>query len=76
MWPFSDFQDSFASFCSTADFLTVISDRMLRLHRSEAILALALYISKICDRVWHAGLLKLCLTEFQVGYLALFIISE
>ena len=55
---FSDFQYGFRSSQSTADLLTVVSDRIARaFNRSGATLAVALYISKAFDRVWHAGLL-------------------
>ena len=58
MWPFSDFQYGFRSCRSTADLLTVVSDRIARaFNRSEATRAVALDISKAFDRVWHAGLL-------------------
>ena len=53
---FSDFQYGFRSSRSTADLLTVVSDR-IAFNRSGAILAVALHISKAFDRVWHAGLL-------------------
>ena len=56
---FSDFQYSFRSSRSTADLLTVVSDRIARaFNRSGATRAVALDISKAFDRVWHAGLLK------------------
>ena len=43
---------------STADLVTVVSDRIARdFNRSEATRAVALDISKAFDRVWHAGLL-------------------
>ena len=43
---------------STADLLTVVSDRIARaFNRSEATRAVALDISKAFDRVWHDGLL-------------------
>ena len=49
---FSDFQYGFRSSRSTADLLTVVSDRIARaFNRSGATRAVAL------DRVWHAGLL-------------------
>ena len=51
---FSDFQHGFRSSRSTADLLTVVSDRIAR---SGATRAVALHISKAFDRVWHAGLL-------------------
>ena len=55
---FSDFQHGFRSTGSTADLLTVVSDRIARAaNRSEATQAVALDISKVFDRVWHAGLL-------------------
>ena len=55
---FSDFQYGFRSCQSTADFLTVVSDRIARaFNRSGATRAVALDISKAFDRVWHAGLL-------------------
>ena len=55
---FSDFQYGFRSFRSTADLLTVISDRIARaFNRSAATPAVAVDISEAFDRVWHAGLL-------------------
>ena len=55
---FSDFQYGFRSSRSTADLLTVVSDRIARaFNRSVATPAVALDISKAFDRVWHAGLL-------------------
>ena len=55
---FSDFQYGFRSSLSTADLLTIVSDRIARFFkRSGATLAVALDISKAFDRVWHAGLL-------------------
>ena len=55
---FSNFQYGFRSFRSTADLLTVVSDRIARaFNRSGATRAVALDISKAFDRVWHAGLL-------------------
>ena len=54
---FSDFQSGFRS-RSTADLLTVVSDRIAKVFsRSGAARAVALNISKAFDRVWHAGLL-------------------
>ena len=54
----SDFQYGVRSSRSTADLLTVVSDRIARaFNRSWATQAVALYISKSFDRVWHAGLL-------------------
>ena len=55
---FSDFHYGFGSSQSTADFLTVASDRIARaFNKSEATRAVALDISKAFDWVWHAGLL-------------------
>ena len=55
---FSDFQSSFRSSQSTADLLTVVSDRIARaFNRSGATRAVALDIFKAFDRFWHAGLL-------------------
>ena len=53
---FSDFRDGFRSSQSTADLLTVISDRIARaFNRSGATQAVPLDIA--FDRVWHAVLL-------------------
>ena len=55
---FSDFQYGFRSSRSTADLLTVVSDRIARaFNRPVTTRAVALGISKAFDRVWHAGLL-------------------
>ena len=56
---FSDFQYGFRSSGSTADLLTVVSDRIFArvFNRSGATRAVAPGISKAFDRVWHAGLL-------------------
>ena len=55
---FSDFQYGFKSSLSTADLLTVVSDRIAgTFNRSGATRAVALDISKAFDRVWHTGLL-------------------
>ena len=55
---FSDFQYGFRPSQSTADLLTVVSDRIARaFNRSGATRAVALDISKAFDRVWHTGLL-------------------
>ena len=55
---FSGFQYGFRSSRSSADLLTVVSDRIARaFKRSGATRAVALDISKAFDRVWHAGLL-------------------
>ena len=58
MWTFSDFQYGFRSSRSTADLLTVVSDRIARsFNRSAATRAVALDILKAFDRIWYAGLL-------------------
>ena len=58
MQPFFDFQYGFRSSGSTADLLTVVSDRIARaFNRSETTRAVALNISKAFDRVWRIGLL-------------------
>ena len=58
MWLFSDFHYGFRSSQSTADLLTVVSDRIARaFNRSGATRTVALDISKAFDRVWHAGVL-------------------
>ena len=58
MWPFSDFQYGFRSSRSTADLLTVVSDRIARaFNRSRATRTVAVGIFKAFDRVWHAGVL-------------------
>ena len=55
---FSDFQYGFRSSRSTADLLTVVSDRIARaFNRSGATRAVALDVSKTFGTVWHAGLL-------------------
>ena len=55
---FSDFQYGFRSSRSTADLLTVVSDRTARsFNRFGATRAVAHDISKVFDMVWHAGLL-------------------
>ena len=55
---FSDFQYGFRSSRSTADLLTVVSDRIARaFNRPGATRAVALDISKAFDMVWHGGLL-------------------
>ena len=53
---FSDFQYGFRSSQSTADLLTIVSDR-IAVNRSGTTLAVALDISKAFDRVWDAVLL-------------------
>ena len=55
---FSDLQYGFRSSQSTADLLTVVSDRIARaFNRFGATRAVAFDISKAFDRVWHAGVL-------------------
>ena len=55
---FSDFQYGFRSCRSTADLLTVVSDRIPRAFNSSwATRAVTLDIFKAFDRVWCAGLL-------------------
>ena len=73
---FSDSQYGFRSSRSTADLLTVVSDRIARaFNRSGVTRAVALDISKAFDRVWHAGLLRKPKSNgFQVRYLALFLL--
>ena len=54
---FSDFQYGFRPSWSTADLLTVVSDRIARaFNKSGATRAVVHDISKAFDRVWHAGL--------------------
>ena len=74
---FSDFQYGFRSFRSTADLLIVVSNRIAgAFNKSGAARAMAPDISKAFDRIWHAGLLHkhVGLLEFQVRYLALFLL--
>ena len=55
---FSDFQYGFRSSRSTADLLTVVSDRIARaFNRSGTTRVVGLDISEAFYRVWHAGLL-------------------
>ena len=55
---FSYFQYAFRSSRSTADLLTVVSDGIARAFNwSGANRVVALDISKVFDKVWHAGLL-------------------
>ena len=56
---FSDLQYDFRSSRSTADLLTVVSDRIaVAFNRSRATRVVTLDISKAFNRVWHAGLLR------------------
>ena len=58
MWSFSDCQNGFRSSPSTADLLTVVSDRIARVfNKSGATRAVALDICKAFHKIWHAGLL-------------------
>ena len=60
MRSFYDLQNDFRSSRSTADLLTVVSDRIARaLDRSGTTRTVAYDISKVFDRVWHAGLLHI-----------------
>ena len=54
---FSDFKYGFKSSRSTADYLTVASDRINRTFNRSGTGAVALDISKAFNRVWHASLL-------------------
>ena len=55
---FSDFQYGFWSSQSTADLLTIVSDRITRaFNRSGAARAMVLDTFKSFDRMWHAGFL-------------------
>ena len=57
---FSDLQFGFRSFPSTADLVTVMSDRISRaFNRSGATRAVALDICKAFDTVWHAVVLHI-----------------
>ena len=52
MWPFSDFQYVFGCSQSTADLLTIVSDRIARaFNRPGATQAVALDISKAFNKV-------------------------
>ena len=73
---FPDFQYDFRSSRSTAEPQKTVSDSIARAFNSSgATRAVALDISKDFDRVWHAVFfINLSLIEFQVGYLALFLL--
>ena len=75
---FPDFQYGFRSSQSTADLLTVVSDRIARtFNRSGATQAVALDISKAFERVWHARLLhKLKSWNFRSGIWLYFFFSQ
>ena len=73
---FSDFQYGFRSSRSTADLLTVVSDRIARaFNRSGATRAVALDIFKAFDTVWHAGLLHK-LNSFRPNIWPYFLFSQ
>ena len=73
---FSDFQYGFRSSQSTADLLTVASDRIVwAFNRSGATRAAALDISKAFDRVWHAGLLHKLSTSILKRFKVLQVLS-
>ena len=58
---FSDFQYGFRSSRSTADLLTIVSDRIVRtLNSSGATRAVTLDIYKAFDKVWNGGHLHKC----------------
>ena len=73
---FSDFQYGFRSSPSTADLLTVVSDRIARaFNRSEATRAVALDIPRLLTEfVMLVFFTDLIFIEFQVRYLALFLL--
>ena len=72
---FSDFQYGFRSSPSTADLLTVVSDRITRaFNRSEALQAVALYTRLLTGFGMLVYFTNLSLMEFQVRYLALFVL--
>ena len=73
---FSDFQNGFRSSQSTADLLTVVSGRIARaFNRSGATRAMALDISKVLAGFGMVVYFtNLGLGEFQVRYLALFLL--
>ena len=54
MAPFSDFQYGFRCSRSTADLLTVVSDR-IALSKSGTTRAVVLELSKALNKVWRAG---------------------
>ena len=73
---FSDFHYGFRSSRSTADLLTVVSDRIARaFNRSGATRAVTLDISKAFHRVWHAGLLHK-LKSYGISGQILYLISS
>ena len=73
---YSDFQFGFRSSRSTAYLLSVVSDRITTaFSKSGATLAVARDISKAFDRFGKLVFFtNLCLMEFQVRYLSLFLL--
>ena len=69
---FSDLQYGFRSSRSTADLLTVVSNRIARAFKKSGTQSVALEISMAFDRV--CMLVFLSLMEFQVRYLALYLL--
>ena len=56
---FPDFQYGFRSSQSTADLLTVISDKIATAYNKSGVTrAVALDISKVFERIWYAGVLQ------------------
>ena len=73
---FSDFQYGFRSSRSTADLLTLVSNRIAwAFNRFGATRVVALDISKAFDRVWHAGLLHKLTSSGILGQICGFISS-
>ena len=73
---FSDLQYGFRAFRSTADLLTVLSERIYNsLDAGGETRAIALDISKAFDKVWHAGLLHK-LKSYGVGGMILDIVDS
>ena len=73
MWPFFDFQHGFRSSRSSADLLTVVSDRITRaLNRSGTTRAVALIYQRLLTGFsMLVFFTNLSLMEFHVRYLAL-----
>ena len=73
---FSDFPHSFRSSWSTADLLTVASDKIATaFNRSEATQAVALDISKAFNSMWQAGLLHNLKSYGNLGQIFSLILS-
>ena len=65
---FSDFWYGCRSSRSTADLLTLKSNRIARaFNKSGATQAVALDISKTFDKVWHAGLLPKLIKSYRIS---------